>query len=61
MNKYPPMVNLIEKEGEKSNLMDAIKNFDTALEDSINELRMNKILGKKEAEKAKDIIANLVW
>ena len=61
MNKFPPMVNLIETEGEKSNLMKAIKNFDTQLEDAINDLRMNKILGKKEAEKAKDIITNLVW
>ena len=54
-------MNLIETEGEKSNLMKAIKNFDTQLEDAINDLRMNKILGKKEAEKAKDIITNLVW
>lgn len=61
MNKFPPMIELVESEGEKCNLMESIKNFDNLLEDSINDLRMQKILGKKEAERAKDIIANLVW
>jgi len=61
MNKLPSMVDLVETEGDKCNLMESIKNFDTQVEDSINDLRMQKILGKKEAERAKDIIANLVW
>ncbi len=61
MNKYTPMIDLVEREGEKSNLMESIKNFDTQLEDSINDLRMEKILGKKEADRAKNIIADLVW
>ncbi|MFX1257400.1 MAG: hypothetical protein ACFFAN_06060 [Promethearchaeota archaeon] len=60
MNKYTPMVNLVENEGDKNNLME-IKNFDTLLEDSINDLRVQKILSQKEADKAKNIIANLVW
>ncbi|MFX1497958.1 MAG: coiled-coil domain-containing protein [Promethearchaeota archaeon] len=60
MNKDNAMVNLVEKGGESGNLMD-IKNLDTQLEDAINDLRIRKILGKKEAEKAKEIINNLVW
>ena len=61
MNKFPPMIDLVDAEGEKCNLMESIKNFDMQIEDAINDLRMSKILGKKEAEKAKDIIANLVY
>ncbi|TFG03450.1 MAG: hypothetical protein EU539_12225 [Promethearchaeota archaeon] len=61
MNKYTPMVNLVENEGEKNNLMESIKNFDTQVEDAINDLRMQKILGKKSADQAKDVINNLMW
>jgi hypothetical protein len=61
MNKYTPMVNLVETEGEKNNLMEAIKNVDTQLEDAINDLRMQKILGKKEAATAKEVINNIIW
>jgi len=60
MNKDNAMINLVEKGGEKGNLME-MKNLDTQLEDAINDLRIKKILGKKEAAKAKDIIHNLVW
>jgi len=38
-----------------------MKNLDTKLEEAINDLRINKILGKKEAEKAKTVIYNLIW
>ncbi|TFF94034.1 MAG: hypothetical protein EU543_02235 [Promethearchaeota archaeon] len=61
MNKYNPLINLVEKEGETKNLMDEIKNLDTRLEEAINDLRIKKILKKKTALKAKDIIVNLVW
>jgi len=60
MNKDNAMINLVEKGGETGNLMD-IKNLDTQLEEAINDLRIRKVLGKKEAERAKDIINNLVW
>lgn len=61
MNKYNPLINLVEKQGEKKNLMDDIKNLDTRLEESINDLRIKKILKKKVASKAKEVITNLVW
>ena len=61
MNRYTPMVDLVETEGEKSNLMEAIKNVDMQLEDAINDLRMQKILGKKESDQAKQVINNIVW
>ncbi|MFX1339213.1 MAG: hypothetical protein ACFFDK_11440 [Promethearchaeota archaeon] len=61
MNKYTPMVDLVEIEGEKNNLMEAIKNVDTQLEDAVNDLRMQKILSKKEADQAKEVINNIVW
>jgi len=61
MNKYTPMVNLVENEGETKNLMTDMKNLDTRLDDAINDLRIRKILGKKSATKAKEIINNLVW
>lgn len=61
MNKYNPMINLLEKESEKSNLMKEIKNLDTRLEESINDLRINKVLKKRTASKAKDIITSLIW
>jgi hypothetical protein len=60
MNKDNAMINLVEKGGEEGNLMD-MKNLDTQLEDAVNDLRIKKILGKKEAMRAKDIIHNLVW
>jgi hypothetical protein len=60
MNKDNAMINLVEKGGEKGNLMD-MKNLDTHLDESINDLRMRKIIGKKESEKAKDVVNNLVW
>jgi len=60
MNKDNAMINLVEKGGETGNLME-IKNLDTQLEDAINDLRIRKILGKKEAERAKEVINNLVW
>jgi len=60
MNKDNSMINLVEKGGETGNLME-IKNLDSQLEDSINDLRIRKVLGKKEAEKAKEIISSLVW
>ena len=61
MNKYTPMVDLIETEGETNNLMESIKNVDMQLEDAINDLRIQKILSKKEADQAKDVINNIVW
>ncbi|MCJ7647036.1 MAG: hypothetical protein MUP85_00340 [Candidatus Lokiarchaeota archaeon] len=60
MNKDNAMINLVEKGGENGNLME-MKNLDTKLEEAINDLRINKILGKKEAERAKNIIYNLIW
>ena len=60
MNKDNAMINLVEKGGEKGNLME-MKNLDTKLEEAINDLRINKILGKKEAERAKTVIYNLIW
>ncbi|MHA1498922.1 MAG: coiled-coil domain-containing protein [Promethearchaeota archaeon] len=60
MNKDNAMINLVEKGGEKGNLME-MKNLDTRLEEAINDLRINKILGKKEAERAKNVIYNLIW
>ena len=64
MNKDNAMINLVEKGGEKGgekgNLMD-MKNLDTHLDESINDLRMRKIIGKKEAERAKDVVNNLIW
>ncbi len=61
MNKYTPMVDLIETNGDKNNLMEAIKNVDMQLEDAINDLRMQKILSKKGADQAKEVINNIVW
>ena len=60
LNKDNSMINLADAGAESGNLMD-IKNLDTRLEDAINDLRVKKILGKKEATVAKDIIVNLVW
>jgi len=60
MNKYSPMINLVETQGDKGNLMD-LKNLDSRLEDAINNLRMRKILNKKVAAKAIDIVHNLIW
>lgn len=60
MNKDNSMIDLVETQGDKNNLME-MKNLDTRLEDAINDLRIRKILGKKQAETAKDVIANLVW
>ena len=60
MNKDNAMIDLVETQGDKNNLME-MKNLDTRLEDSINDLRIRKILGKKQAETAKDVIANLMW
>ncbi len=60
MNKDNAMINLVEKGGETGNLME-IKNLDTKLEEAINDLRIRKVLGKKEAERDKEIIYNLVW
>ncbi len=61
MNKLNPMINLVETEGENCNLMNVTKNLDSRLEEAINDLRVRKILSKKIAERAKDIISNLVW
>jgi hypothetical protein len=61
MNKYNPMVNLVELEGDKKNLMDEIKNLDSRLEEAINDLRIKKVIKKKEADGAREIIENLVW
>ncbi len=60
MNKFTPVITLVETEGEKANLMD-MKNLDTQLDESINDLRIRKVLKKKEAEKAKNIINTLIW
>ena len=60
MNKDNAMINLVEKGGEKGNLME-MKNLDTHLDESINDLRMRKIIGKKESERAKDVVNNLIW
>ncbi|MFX1469280.1 MAG: coiled-coil domain-containing protein [Promethearchaeota archaeon] len=60
MNKDNAMIELVETQGDKNNLME-IKNLDTRLEDAINDLRIRKILSKKQADVAKDIIANLVY
>lgn len=60
MNKDNAMIDLVETQGDKNNLME-MKNLDTRLEDAINDLRIQKILNKKQAETAKDIIANLVY
>ncbi len=60
MNKDNAMIDLVETQGDKNNLME-MKNLDTRLEDAINDLRIRKILNKKEAESAKDMIANLIW
>ncbi|NHJ25188.1 MAG: hypothetical protein EAX89_11465 [Candidatus Lokiarchaeota archaeon] len=60
MNKDNEMINLVEKGAEKGNLME-MKNLDTQLEEAINDLRIRKVLGKKEAERDKQIINNLVW
>ena len=60
LNKDSSMINLADAGAESGNLMD-MKNLDTRLEDAINDLRVKKILGKKEAATAKDIIINLVW
>ena len=60
MNKDNAMIDLVETQGDKNNLME-MKNLDTRLEDSINDLRIRKILNKRQAEMAKDVIANLIW
>ena len=60
MNKENSMIELVETQGDKNNLME-MKNLDTRLEDAINDLRIRKILNKKQAETAKTIIADLVW
>jgi len=60
MNKDNSMIELVETQSDKNNLMET-KNLDTRLEDAINDLRIRKILSKKQAETAKDIISNLVW
>ncbi len=60
MNKDNAMIDLVETQGDKNNLME-MKNLDTRLEDSINDLRIRKILNKRQAETAKDVIANLIW
>lgn len=61
MNKDNSMINLVEDSGEQGNLMENIKNLDNRLEDAINDLRMKKILGKKESASAIEVITNLVW
>ncbi|MFW9881538.1 MAG: hypothetical protein ACFFG0_51390, partial [Candidatus Thorarchaeota archaeon] len=60
MNKDNAMIELVETKSDQNNLMET-KNLDTRLEDSINDLRIRKILSKKQAETAKEIIVNLVW
>jgi len=60
MNKDNAMINLVDNGAEAGNLME-IKNIDSKLEDAINDLRVRKVLGKKEAERDKEIIYNLVW
>jgi len=61
MNKDNSIINLVETSAEKNNLMDNIKNLDNRLEDAINDLRMKKILSKKESTSAIEVITNLVW
>ncbi|MHA2366253.1 MAG: hypothetical protein ACXAC7_20020 [Candidatus Hodarchaeales archaeon] len=60
MNKDNAMIGLVESQGDKNNLME-MKNLDTRLEDAINDLRIRKILNKKQSEMAKTMIADLVW
>ncbi len=60
MNKDNAMIELVEMQGDKNNLME-MKNLDTRLEDAINDLRIRKILNKKQAETAKSMINKLVW
>jgi hypothetical protein len=60
MNKDNAMIDLVETQGDKNNLME-MKNLDTRLEDAINDLRIRKVLNKKEAEASKDMISNLIW
>ncbi|MFX1296060.1 MAG: coiled-coil domain-containing protein [Promethearchaeota archaeon] len=60
MNKDNAMIELVETQGDKNNLME-MKNLDTRLEDAINDLRMRKILNKRQAEIAKGMIDNLLW
>jgi len=60
MNKDNAMINLVDKGGETGNLMD-MKNLDTRLEESINDLRIRKVLGKKEADRDKNVINDLIW
>ena len=60
MNKDNVMINLVDNGGETGNLME-IKNIDSKLEDAINDLRIRKVLSKREAERDKEIIYNLVW
>jgi len=60
MNKENSMIELVETQGDKNNLME-MKNLDTRLEDAINDLRIRKILNKKQADTAKGIITNLIW
>ena len=61
MNKYTPMADLVEIQGENNNLMEHIKNLDVRLEDAVNDLRMQKIINRKVADQAKEVINNLVW
>ncbi|GAH27939.1 unnamed protein product, partial [marine sediment metagenome] len=60
MNKDNAMIELVETQADKNNLMET-KNLDTRLDDAINDLRVRKILNKKQAETVKEIISNLVW
>jgi len=60
MNKDNAMIDLVDKGGETGNLMD-MKNLDTRLEESINDLRIRKVLGKKEADRDKNVINDLIW
>lgn len=60
MNKLTPVINLVETEGDKNNLME-MKNLDSHLEEAINDLRIRKILKKKLAEQAKEIVYELMW
>jgi len=60
MNKDNAMISLVETQGDKNNIMD-MKNLDSRLEDAINDLRIRKILSKKQADAAKNVIANLIW
>jgi len=60
MNKDNAMIELVETQGDKNNLME-MKNLDTRLEDAINDLRIRKILNKKQSDIAKDMIDNLIW